>query len=65
MKTKKRIEDAEQRHGKLSKIHTAYELLESPGNFEFKGSTLTEKEIKRFAESLPASDVLIKVKWVD
>jgi hypothetical protein len=64
MKTEKRIKDAEMRHGK-SKIHTAYELLESPGNFEFKGSTLTEKEIKRFAESLPASDVLIKVKWVD
>jgi hypothetical protein len=65
MKTKKRIEDAEQRHGKLSKIHTAYELLEKPGNFEFGGSTLTEKEIKQFAESLPANEVVIKVKWTD
>jgi hypothetical protein len=65
MKTKKRIEDAELRHGKLSKIHTAYELLEKPGNFEFGGSTLTEKEIKQFAESLPANEVVIKVKWTD
>jgi len=47
------------------KVHTAYELLEKPGNFELGGSTLTEKEIKRFAESLPTSEVLIKVKWMD
>jgi hypothetical protein len=65
MKTKKRIEDVEQRHGKLSKIHTVYELLEKPGNFELGGSTLTESELKRFAESLPTNDVLIKVKWMD
>jgi hypothetical protein len=65
MKTKKRIEDVEQRHGKLSKIHTVYELLEKPGNFELGGSTLTESELKRFAESLPTNDVLIKVKWTD